>query len=192
MPANRPSANVSFVLERDKPTELGRNYNGPVAVVEFEFSFVFTSGLFGGSAIAELEFYVQTGIFSLSIAPQVRNNILGYFIWRDTVPFIDRYRVQVHVAGEAENEGSGSIGPFFNRTQLGAMPEAIMIPVLLLLVVAVGIAGIFAVIAWRIFNLSDTTFSFLVLGLGALLVGGVVYVVGGRTKAVKKAVEARP
>lgn len=168
---------MSFRLERDKPTNFGRNYDGPVAVVEFEFSFVFLSGLFGGSAVDELELLVQAGIFSASIAPVIRNNLLGYLIWRDTAPRIDRYRVQVQVAGEAD-EASGEIGPFFNRVP-SAGPRAIAIPLMLALVVAVGIAGIFAVIAWRIFNLGGAAFSFLVLGLAGIAAVGVLYVVSG-------------
>lgn len=168
---------MSFKLERTRPTDFGRDFKGPIAVIEFEFSFVFLSGIFGGSAVDELDFYVRAGIFSASIAPIIRNNLLGYFIWRDTAPRIDRYRVQIHVAGEAE-EASGEIGPFFNRIQ-SAGPRAIAIPLMLALVIAVGIAGIFAVIAWRIFNLGGAAFSFLVLGLAGIAAVGVLYVVSG-------------
>ena len=50
-------------------------------------------------------------------------------------------------------------------------------PMLLAIVAAIGLAGIFAVMSYRIFNFSEATASLLFLGLGIVAIGaGLIYV----------------
>lgn len=140
---------MAFVLKRDVQFPLAFTDAGPVAVVEVEFSFVFVSGIWSDS-IAELEFYLNVGLFAADILPEITTNYLGYTIEADTDPFIDRYRITIKLAGEIE-ESSGSLGPF---RPFAVVPQVVIpLPGVLILVAAIGLAGLLGVIAYRTFTL---------------------------------------
>lgn len=172
---------MSFKLERDVAFALAQTWDGPVSALEFSFSFIFPSGVFGGSAIAELETYLKAALFSASIIPEIRGSYLGYTIERDTAPRIDRYRVKVFLAGETE-ESSGKVGPFFFGGLAQTVPHVFPALGLIAIVIAIGIAGIFAVIAYRIYNLGGAGIIGLSLGIVAIGAGLGLLVLGARRK----------
>ena len=161
---------MAFQLERDVSFDLAETWRGPVSVLEFSFSFVFPSGIFGGSAVDELENLVKFGLWSAKVTPGIRDNYLGYTIERDTTPRIDRYQVKVFLAGETD-EAKGEIGPFFTGGFAQREPHAFMVPALLVIVIAIGIAGVFAVIAYRIYNLGEKKLIGLSRGIVAVVAG---------------------
>ena len=149
---------MGFVLRRDREFALALTHQGPVAVLELEFSFVFVSGLWG-DAIDELEAYLRLALFSTQVLPMIQANYLGYTIESDTHPLIDRYRVSVMLAGEVERS-QGVLGPFPPFAQHA--PQALFaIPPLIVIATALGIALVFAAIAWRTYT----------VGLGGALFG---------------------
>lgn len=162
---------MAFVLKRDSRFPLGLTYDGPVAVVEVEFNFVFISGIWSDS-IDELEFYLNIGLFAADILPIIKTNYLRYTIEADTDPLIDRYRIRISLAGEIE-ESSGSLGPFLPFAQ--ARPQAVIaLPGVLTLVAAIGIAGLLGVIAYRTFTLGLGPALGIppwAMGVGAIVIG---------------------
>lgn len=175
---------MPFVEARAVQFDRAVGYVGPVAVLEFEFSFIFPSGLVGGSAVGELEFYLKIGMFSLSVVPTIQADYLAYSIEVDTAPRIDRYRVKVFVAGETERQ-SGSIGPLFRANPARTPSVFIAAGTLLAIVFAVGLAGLFAVIAYKIYNAGIGPI--LALGLGAFAIAAVAgvaifFIIGGRRR----------
>lgn len=135
---------MAFALRREREFPLGLSYRGPTAVLEFEFSFFFPGGA------DDLAFVLNAALFSIDVLPIIQANYLKYTIESDRDPFPDRYRVRITLAGEVE-ESSGVIGPF-PSSQIRAPQAFFAIPPLLLIVVAVGIALLFAAIIWNTFN----------------------------------------
>lgn len=198
---------MAFVTQKVVTFTLGESYRGPQAVIQFDFPFVFAD-LPGTDAIGQLDAIVRVGLFSASIIPGIKDNYLGYELAADTTPFIDRYQVTVHVAGDTQ-EQSGTIGPFLakrdmpyahhrmarplarvSHRRVQVYPQAFIAAAMLIAVaVAIGILLVFATISYKILNGS---WGPAALGWGLLLpialVGAGVYLVssgalGGRQSA---------
>jgi hypothetical protein len=136
---------MAFVLRREREFPLALTYQGPEAVLEFEFSFFFPFGA------DDLAFLLDGALFSIDVLPIIQANYLRYTIESDREPLPDRYRVRLMLAGEVE-ESQGQLGPFTPFAKV--RPQALFaIPPLLVIVTALGIALIFAVIAWRTYTL---------------------------------------
>lgn len=175
---------MAFREARSVQFPRGIGYAGPTAVLEFEFSFIFPSGLVGGSAVGELEFYLKLGMFAVTVIPTIQADYLAYTIEVDTAPRVDRYRVKVFVAGDTETR-SGSIGPLFRANPAKYPSVFITGGALLAIVFAIGVAGLFAVIAYRIYNLGPA--GIVALGLGtfaiAAIAGAAIFLIlGGRRR----------
>jgi len=176
---------MAFALKRERQFDLALTHQGPVAVLEIEFSFVFVSGLWSDS-IEELETYLNVGLYSAQVLPIIQTNYLGYSIEADTRPLIDRYRVKIMLAGEVE-ASRGELGPFLPFSLAQSPQGIIALPPLLVLVTAIGIAGLFGVIAYRTFTVGLAAALGIppwAIGLGAVAVG--LALVGGLGKEKRR------
>lgn len=153
---------MAFVLQIERQFPLDRTYQGPEAWLEFEFSFFFPRGA------DDLALILDAALFSINVLPVIQLNYLRYTIESDNLPRQpDRYRVSVVLAGEVE-ASQGTIDPLFAQIQA---PQAIFAPVTIIAIaIAVGIALVFASIAWRTFTvgLAPTIFG---IGKGAIVPG---------------------
>ena len=165
---------MAFVLQIEKPFDLALSYQGPVAVLEMEFSFFFPNGA------SDLAFLLDIALFSFDVLPVIQANYLTYTIESEAVPLApDHYRVKIMLAGEVENS-QGELGPFvpFSVTR---RPQAVFaIPPLLVIVAALGLAAFLGVVIWRTYQLTGKALG-LVLVLGAIALGlGLAFSGGGR------------
>ena len=136
---------MAFELRKEREFELGLSYQGPTAVLEFEFNFFFPRGA------DDLALILDVALFSIDVLPEIQGNYLFYTIESDREPFPDRYRVRITLAGEVE-ESQGELGPFFPFSHARRPQAVFAIPPLLVIVGAVGLALFFTVIAWRTFK----------------------------------------
>ena len=187
---------MAFITQRVVVYPLGETYQGPTAVVQLDFPFVFLPGL---DPIDQLDAIVRAALFSVSIIPGVRDNYLSYELAVDDKAGFtpDQYQVKVFVAGETE-EASGTIGPFLARepaawitgrplarvsARRGPLDPQGFIGVvpLLAIAVAIGILLVFAVISYKIFNGSwgPGAVGWGILLPIALVAGGVYLVMTG-------------
>ena len=166
---------MAFGLQIEKEFDLALTYDGPTAVLAFEFNFFFPGGA------SDLAFLLDIALFSVGVIPIIQANYLRYTIESDPVPFPDRYRVTIFLAGEVE-ESQGTLGPFTPFAQAG--PQAIFaLPPLLLIVIAVGVAGLLGVIAYRTFTLGlgpALGIPTWAMGVGAIVIG--LALISGLTK----------
>ena len=137
---------MAFQICKQAVFPLNNTYSGPTAVVQFTFNFVFLPGL---SACDQLDIAVRAAMFSAGVVPFVKANYLRYVLEEDTSPFIDQYRVTIHLAGET-NEIEGTIQGPFRQTEPAVVFTA---SVLLAIIVGLGLVLlIFGSIGYRIFR----------------------------------------
>ena len=136
---------MAFVLRREREFEFGLAYVGPTAVLQFEFSFFFPGGA------DDLAFLLDAALFSIDVLPIIQANYLHYTIESDREPFPDRYRVTITLAGEVE-QSAGELGPFLPFSQTHRPQAVFAIPPLLVIITALGLALLFAAIAWKTFK----------------------------------------
>lgn len=136
---------MAFELRKEREFELGLSYQGPTAVLEFEFSFFFPRGE------DDLAVLLEIALFSVDVLPIIQANYLRYTIESDREPFPDRYRVKLTLAGEVE-ASSGTLGPFLPFSHTQGPQGSFAIPPLLVIITALGLVLLFAVIAWKTYK----------------------------------------
>ncbi len=163
---------MAFALRIERQFPLALTYRGPVAVLEFEFSFFFPRGA------DDLALLLDVALFSIDVLPIIQANYLRYTIESDEIPTPDRYRVKIMLAGEVERAAGTLSVPF---SAVRAPQGVFAIPPLLVIVVAIGIALLFAVIIWRTYQVTRKPLGLvLVVGAIALGVGAAYYIAGPR------------
>lgn len=162
-----------FKLERETHYPLLDTYRGPTTVASFEFGAVLPKPL------DVIEFTMNR---TLPRLPLIGDKLLGWTLSRDTSPRIDRYRVEVILAGEPERETSGRYPAAIQYPSSGylASPQVvIVIPVVIAVAVALAILAIGGVVAWRLARGDDIgdilgTNTLVVFGGVALLALGIL------------------
>jgi hypothetical protein len=148
----------------------------------------------GTAGLATLEFSALPGLSgaiawvldaSTAISPAIRDAMLRYTIEQDTDPFFDRYRVRVWLAGEFDNELSGTYPSSYDISPGAIVALPLTAGMVLAIAGALSLLGIAGAIAYSIINvdwqvIAEEQGTWLVIGGVAVAALGVFLLAGRR------------